>query len=376
MKALRYTKRLVSFDSTSSISNREVSRYLETKLTKHGFIVEKIEYKDVNGQRKVNLIAKKGGGYGGMAYFSHSDVVPADHWFTDEHGPFEPTVKRERLYGRGSCDMKGSIACMLAAAQQFSWDDLQQPLYFVVTADEEVGFNGARIVVEESKHFREMVDHGTKAVIGEPTSLDVVHAHKGSIRIIARAKGVAAHSGTDEGKNANLDMIPFLAEMKNIYDETTSQAKWQNNDFQPPTVCLNIGVKDNAPALNITAAESVCTMYLRTMPGIDVQPLLDRMQASADANNIDLQITKFADPFFVDPDSDFVKEALELSNRPASRTVSYGTDGGIFSELENKIVFGPGSIAQAHKFDEWISLEQLELGTEIYSKMVRKWCAS
>ena len=92
MKALRYTKRLVSFDSTSSLSNRGVSKYLEAKLTKYGFVVEKIEYLDPNGVRKVNLVAKKGGGFGGLAYFAHSDVVPAIDWFSDEHGPFEPCL--------------------------------------------------------------------------------------------------------------------------------------------------------------------------------------------------------------------------------------------------------------------------------------------
>lgn len=374
MKALRYTKRLVSFDSTSSVSNRDVSKYLERKLTQYGFVVEKIEYRDENDLRKVNLIAKKGGGFGGMAYFAHSDVVPATDWFTNDHGPFEPTVKRERLYGRGSCDMKGSIGCMLAASQHYSWNDLRQPLYFVVTADEEVGFHGAKVVVKKSEHFREMVEHQTRAVIGEPTSLDVVHAHKGSVKIIATAEGVAAHSSTTEGKNANLDLIPFLAEMKKIHDETSSESKWHNSEFHPPTVSLNIGVKDNAPALNITAAKSICTMYMRTMPGVDVHPLLERIKAAGEANNIRVQIQKFADPFYADPNSEFVKEALEIANRPQSRTVSYGTDGGVFSELENKVVFGPGSIAQAHTFDEWISHEQLELGTEIYSKMIRKWC--
>ncbi len=276
MKAVRYAKRLIGFDSTSSNSNRVISRYLEIKLTKHGFVVEKQEYRDPNGVRKVNLIAKKGSGHRGLAYFAHSDVVPARRWFTKNFGPFEPVVSRQRLYGRGSCDMKGSIACMLTAARQFSWDDFRQPLYFVVTADEEVGFHGAKWVAQESKMYREMVNHGTRAIIGEPTSLDVVHAHKGSIKIAASAEGIAAHSSTREGKNANLAMIPFLAEMKRIHDETETNANWQNNEFQPPTISWNIGVKDNSPAVNVTASNSTCTIYLRTMPGIDVQPLLGR----------------------------------------------------------------------------------------------------
>ena len=209
MKALRYAKRLIGFDSTSHLSNRAIAKYLEMKLTKHGFIVEVVEYVDDNKQRKVNLVAKKGNGFGGLAYFAHSDVVPAPRWFTDKFTPFQPAIARERLYGRGSCDMKGSISCMLAAAQRVGWDDLKEPFYFCVTADEEVGFHGARCVAEESKLYREMVEHKTKGLIGEPTSLQIVHAHKGSIEMIAKAKGKAGHSSTHAHDNANLKMIPL-----------------------------------------------------------------------------------------------------------------------------------------------------------------------
>ena len=374
MKALRYAKRLVEFDSTSKKSNRMVSKYLEMKLTKHGFIVEKLEYRDRKDVRKVCLIAKKGTGTGGLAYFAHSDVVPAKNWFSKKFGPFEPRIARERLYGRGSCDMKGSIATMLAAAQKFSWDDLKQPFYFVVTADEEVGFLGAKFVVEESKQYREMVDGRTKAIIGEPTSMEVVHAHKGSVKIVAKSRGEAAHSSTTAGKNANHAMIPFLVEMKKIFEETESDANWQNKLFVPPTVSWNILMKDNSPALNIKPSKSSCVIYARAMPNVDMQPLLDRTKKCAEENGLELSIKKFGNPLLVDPNSDFVNGNLKLANRKQAKTVSYGTDGGILTELEDKIVFGPGSIQQAHTNDEWISLEQLKLGTEIYGKMIRHWC--
>ena len=374
MKALRYTKRLVSFDSTSHKSNRLISKYLEMKLTKHGFVVEKVKYKDREGVTKVNVIAKKGSGHGGLAYFSHSDVVPVKKWFTKKFGPFEATVGKQRLYGRGACDMKGSIACMLAAAQQFSRDDLKAPLYFVCTADEEVGFHGARAVVEDSKTYREMVSHATKAIIGEPTSLEVVHAHKGSYEIVAKSKGVAAHSSTREGLNANLAMIPFLTEMKLIHDETEQNAQFKNSLFQPSTVSWNIGIKDDAQAINITAASSTCTVYLRPMPEVDLTSLLERViQCGAD-NGLDVQVNKWAEPFYTEPNTDFIEQSVKLANRPKPRTVSYGTDGGIFTELGDKIVFGPGSIDQAHTNNEWIALEQLKLGTELYCKMIQHWC--
>lgn len=374
MKALRYAQRLVEFDSTSQKSNRRISKYLEMKLAKHGFVIEKLEYRDKRKVRKVSLVAKKGSGFGGLAYFAHSDVVPAKSWFDPEVGPFSPVVRQDRLYGRGSCDMKGSIASMLAAAQEFEWDELKQPFYFVVTSDEEIGFLGAKQVVAESKQYREMVEHGTRAIIGEPTELEVVHAHKGSIKIVAKSRGEAAHSSTSAGKNANLAMIPFLAEMKSIFDETERESKWQNDLFDPPTLSLNIVFRDNAPALNIKPSKSTCVIYMRTMPEVDVQPLLDRTQMCANQHEIDLSIQKFADSFYSSSSSDFVQQTLQLVGKTNAKTVSYGTDGGILTELSDKVVFGPGSIQQAHTYDEWIELEQLETGTELYKKMIAHWC--
>jgi acetylornithine deacetylase len=374
MKALRYAKRLISFKTVSNMSNRMLTKYLEMKLTKHGFVVEKIDYYDDRKVRKSNLIAKKGGGHGGLAYCAHSDVVPAEKWFSKEYGPFDPAIARERLYGRGACDMKGSIACMLAAAQNFAWEDLKEPLYFVVTADEEVGFGGAKCVVRESKLYREMVAHGTKAIIGEPTNLEVVYAHKGSIEIRAVARGKAGHSGTHQGVNANLDMIPFLAKMKALYDETERDPQWRDDRFDPSNLSWNIRMRDDSPALNITAAKSLATMYLRTMPGVDERPMLVRIEEAAREHNIKLQILRRGNVFFSDPSSDFVEQSLKLAHRQKPLTISFGTDAGIFTELDQKIVFGPGSIQQAHTINEWIALEQLNLGTEMFSKMIRHWC--
>jgi len=374
MKAIRYAKRLISFDTVSHRSNRLISKYLEMKLTKHGFIVEKIDYFDQRKVRKTNLVAKKGGGTGGLAYCAHSDVVPAKKWFSRKFGPFEPFIAKERLYGRGACDMKGSIACMLAAAQNFSWDDLKEPFYFIITADEEIGFGGAKCVVQESKLYREMVESGTKAVIGEPTSLDVVHAHKGSIEIRAAAIGKAGHSAMGMGENSNLKMIPFLAELKRLYDLTESEPQWQNPAFTPPNLSWNIRMKDDSPALNVTPGRSDATVYIRTMPDVDEKPILAQIEQAAAANQIQLKIDQKGFVFYADPQSELVQETLKMLHRQRPLTVAYGTDAGIFSEIEQKIVCGPGSIMQAHTVDEWISLEQLSLGTEMYAKMIRRWC--
>ena len=376
MKSVRYTKRLVSFDSTSNLSNRKVSKYIEQKLVKHGFVVERLEYDDRRGERKVSLVAKKGTGVGGLAYFAHSDVVPANKWFTDQYGPFEPTIEDERLYGRGACDMKGSIGCMLAAQQIVPIEQYERPLYFVVTADEEVGFHGAKQVVEESKYYREIVEGGAKAIIGEPTMMEVVHAHKGSLEIRAVSKGVAAHSSTRDGINSTLPMIPFMAEMRKIYDEIESDPRWQNELFDPAPMGWNITVGDDSPAMNITPAKTVCTVYARPVPDSDVSPLLERVGKSAEENGVKLKVKQWCEPFYCAPDSEFVRQTLKLVGRSDPKTVSFATDGGLLSEISEKVVLGPGDIAQAHTTNEWISLEQMETGTELYAELIRHWCGN
>lgn len=374
MNSLQYNQDLITFESTSIFSNIPISDYIQKTLTKLGFSTERLEYEDDNGVQKVNIIGKKGEGYGGMAYFGHTDVVPADPWFTKEHGAFSPIIKENKLYGRGSCDMKGSIACMMAAVEQVSEAELKKPIYITCTADEEIGYGGAKHVAQNSKYYREMVDGESHGIIGEPTMLEVVYAHKGTYGFVATSKGKAAHSSTREGINANLAIIPFLTEMKKIHDETENDPSWHNDEFAPPTLSWNIGINDNTKAINITPPQSVCTVYFRPMPGQNAEILIERARKAAEKNGIEFDLRSQANSLYVDPKSEFVKEVLQLTGKTTPRTVSYGTDGTMLSAMKKIIVFGPGDIAQAHTHDEWIDLDQLEKGTKIYSKLIRHWC--
>ena len=373
MTALDYTCDLVAFNSVSSLSNVEVTDWIEQRLRSLGCEIERLEYDDANGVKKATVLGKLGSGTGGMAHFSHSDVVPADDWARD-HSPFDPTVEGDKLYGRGSCDMKGSLACMLAAVESFQVGRLKQPVYIVCTSDEEVGMIGAKHVAERSEMFQEMVSAETCGIIGEPTELNVVYGHKGGtvIRIVSR--GVAAHSSTTKGLNANLAMIPFLAEMKAIHDETVSDSKWQNEEFDPPTLSWNIGINDHTRAINITPPQSVCTVYFRKMPGINCDPLIDRTLLKASECGLEATVTNYGTPLYVDPQSPFVKECLELTGRSTPQTVAYGTDGALLGALSKLVVIGPGSIEQAHTHDEWIALDQLVAGTNLYKQMIKRWC--
>ena len=374
MDALGFAKELVALESTSVFSNVAITDYIERQLGRLGFVTERLEYNDENGVAKACVIGKRGTGTGGLAYFGHTDVVPADDWSRD-HGPFEPAVEGDRLYGRGSCDMKGSIACMLAAAEQSTGTQGAGPLYITCTADEEIGYGGAKQVAERSELFREMVAGKTKGIIGEPTMLEVVHAHKGTYGFAAISRGRAAHSSTRNGLNANLAMIPFLVEMKAIHDEMESDPAWQNDEFDPPTVTWNIGINDHTRAINITPPQSVCTVYFRPMPGQDAQVLVDRAKKAADAFGLEFDLQRVAPPLYVDRRSRYVQEMLRLTGNDTPRTVSYGTDGCMLSELKDLVVCGPGDIAQAHTNDEWIALDQLRRGTDLYHQLIRHWCS-
>ena len=374
MLETEFLSELIRYDSVSSVSNVPVSTYVEQQLLRLGCTVETIDYADPNQVQKRNVIGKLGSGTGGLAYFGHTDVVPADTWSIAAHGPFEPTIANDRMYGRGSCDMKGSIACALSAVKQIDVDRLKAPVYIVCTADEEIGYCGAVQVVERSAMYREMVRGGTRAIIGEPTSLEVVHAHKGTYGFVATSRGEAAHSSSSHGCNANLALIPFLQEMKAIHDELESDAQWQNSDFDPPTMSWNIGINDHTRARNIKAAQSICTVYFRPMPDTDGDAPLARAQAAAEQHGIDFETVVKFPPFHVAPDSDFIREILRIAECPAPRTVCYGTDGAVLTGLQDAVVLGPGSIDQAHKDDEWIALDQLRRGTELYRQLIERWC--
>lgn len=372
--AVQYASELIEFESVSSQSNVAVTEHLAQWLREFHFDLERVDYVDPNGVRKANLIAKLGSGRGGMAYLCHTDVVPVVNWSIQEHGPFTPTVCDGRLYGRGSTDMKGSLACMLAAISQVADRPLREPIYLCATADEEVGMLGAERVVAESQIYREMVEGQTRGIVGEPTQFEVIYGHKGGcgLRIISR--GIAAHSSSNLGVNANWKMIPFLNEMQALYAELESSPEWRNDEFDPPTSTLNLGISDYNPAMNVTAAQSICTLYLRAMPGINFDPILQRIQSLTEQYGLEFHQVFRSTPFYRDANSPYVQECLKFADSSRPRTVAYGTDAARFMDLTNCVIMGPGNIAQAHTSDEWVSLSDLEKGTNMYGEMIQRWC--
>ena len=168
-------------------------------------------------------------------------------------------------------------------------------------------------------------------------------------------------------------MIPFLQEMKRIHDETLRDPRWLNEDFDPPWISWNLGMNDRNCAVNITAPISICTVYFRPMPGQDGNELVAQAKAIADRIGLEFHLECAGQPLYSDPNSEYVRETLKLVDESQSRTVGYGTDGVMFTELQQILVLGPGSIRQAHTDDEWISLDQLNKGTDVFEHLFRRW---
>ncbi len=214
MSAVDLLKQLIAFPSVSSDSNEAISSFVEQELVRRQFRVERLTYTDSDGVLKVCVCGRRGPAGTGLAWFGHTDVVPVDTWSFASSGPWDAYETDGRIYGRGSCDMKGSLACILEAVERIG--ETAGPVFVVCTADEEIGYHGAGKVAAESEIFREIVDSDSVGIIGEPTCLQVVCGHKGGYVGRTVSRGIAGHSSTSAGVNANLAMIPFLAELREL----------------------------------------------------------------------------------------------------------------------------------------------------------------
>lgn len=367
------TKELVSYKSESLLTNVPVTQKVIGILKKLGFQVEQLAYVDKNGIDKLCVVARLGKGQGGLTLMSHDDVVPAKQEEGWKQNPYEVRQSKGKLYGRGVCDMKGPLAATLCAAAKFKAADLKQPIFIVVTADEEIHARGAWEIVHRSKLFKDAASG--YGLICEPTRLGVVYAHKGSLSIRATAKGKAAHTSTLKGKNANLDMIPFLVEMKKINELVLTSKRYRNDAFTPPHSEWSIGINDHNLATNIYPVTSTCTVNYRPMPGTNIDTLLERTKKAAKKCGVQLEIVRPGDGVYTDPSSPFVATALKVSGLRKARTVPYGTDGLAYRvKMDNLVVLGPGDIAQAHIVDEWVEVDQLKKGVKLYERFMDHVC--
>lgn len=404
---------LIRFPSISSRSNVDISDHVAGLLQRLHFTVERSTYVDAKGVTKCNLIACRSPAspgivkktvafenappaptrsglagshesptgtsrWTGLAYFCHTDVVRADRWGGPGGDPFQPTIDGNRMYGRGACDMKGSLAAFLAAAMRIDPDSQTHPLWIVCTADEEVGFEGARHLVNQSDMYRSVVDADPVCVIGEPTRLRVVHAHKGILAMRIHSRGKAAHSSKLDGLNANIAMVPMLQKLLEAEQRCRTDTSLRDPLFDPPTLTMNFGVSDSMRTVNIVPDHSTAWLSLRTMPGVNESELVRDIQDTAMSLGLEIQPLAGGDPMLTPATDPAVSEMCRLAqpfigeNTPQSEC--YATDGCMLGQLTRRIVCGPGDIAQAHTIDEFIELDELDRGVMFYRNVIERFC--
>ncbi len=378
-------RQLIAFPSVSSVSNQGPSDWVSEYLESLDFRIEQTKYQDEFGIEKVNVVAVRKPRIGvphesnvknsadGLAYFCHTDVVPPGDWSGPGGDPFVGVTHNNRIYGRGSCDMKGSLAAILTAINGVDAARQTSPLWVVCTADEEIGFQGAQHLIKHSESYREIVASQPLAIIGEPTAMTVVHAHKGIYGFEITSHGRAAHSSTTDGINANVAMVPMLQTILELGERSETDPQYRDPRFAPPTLSWNFGIRQGGTAFNITPERSVAWVTLRPMPNIDGRDLVEIAKAKAQSLGLDFQFIPGGQPLWVDRDAECVGQLCELTGK-LPQTVCFGTDGGEFSALQHRVVWGPGNIQQAHTADEWIHQDQLASGIELYGAAVRKWC--
>ena len=361
------TQDLVAIRSVSRWSNTQVSDYIENWLRSNGFNeIERLEYTDENDERKVSLVAKKGEGTGGLAFLSHSDTVPG---MEDQWGAFDPVVKDGRLYGRGSCDMKGPLAATMIAAS-VDPAKLDKPIYVVVTSDEETGLLGAKYVVEHSTILKaSKPDYG---IVAEPTSMIPVYAHKGGGRVHVIARGIAAHTSSGKGESASIKLAPFLAEMAELNTRFLTDESYMNHDFDPPTNGFNLIFEDDGIG-NVTSATATCTVSIRAMPDTRYEEVVEEIVARAESYGFEAHAS-VGHPVFTDIESPLVQAACEATGISTPQTVPYGTDGFYFQSLMKIVVLGPGNIDVAHTVGEFVPVSELESAVDIYKQMIDTLC--
>ncbi len=367
MNVQELTRDLVAIPSVSRNTNKEVADRSEAALLEAGFSVERLFYIDDTGVEKFNLVGKKGDGDGGLGFFSHNDTVPGDEGWE----PYAPRVEDGRLYGRGSCDMKGPLSASIVAASQVNTNDLKHPVFIAVTADEEAGYAGARQISSESATLA--AAWPKFAIVCEPSLMTPVYAHKGSTTIVVTAHGVAAHSSTDRGESANFKMAPFLVEMSELAKEFKSNPGYRNGEFDPPTNGFNMVINDGGTAANVTAARSVCTLCFRSMPRSGSEAIEKNILERVTAHGFEVR-TYSHGVFYSDRDSLLIRTACELTGHKQAITVPYGTEAVAYQNFAETMVMGPGNIAQAHTVGEYIELDQLDRAVDVYRRLIKKLC--
>ena len=367
-KSIKILKDLISFKTISGENNSSLINYCENILSKSGATSFKVFDAD---KKRVNLFAtlkaKKSNGKEPIILSGHTDVVPVSKgWSTD---PFVAEIKNDKLYGRGSCDMKGFLACSLAFADVFSKSNLSRDIHFSLTFDEETACVGAPLLIKELK--KRKITNGI-CIVGEPTKMKIIDSHKACYEYTTFFEGLAGHSSKpDEGVNAAEYASRYVNKLMSLRNDLKNREP-DNSIFTPPYSTLSIGGIFGGIAHNVIADK--CHVNWETRPvnkqdGIFLNneidnyanELLTEMKKKYPSASIRKKIIGEIIGFDRIQDSKACEFVSSITGDNKRGVVSFGTEAGLFQEIGiSTVVCGPGSIEQAHTIDEFIELNEIK----------------
>jgi len=376
LEAVRILKNLVGFETISGSSTEEINKFIVEYLKQHD-VLSKLSY-DVDGVRS-NVFATIGPHVdGGVLFNGHTDVVPVtgQKWSTD---PFQLTQIDDRLYGRGSVDMKGFLACMLASVPMFKKANLKKPIHLAFSFDEETGGFGMPVLLDSMalNDFQPSV-----VIVGEPTEMKIITGHKGSYEMRTEISGYEVHSSNPLlGVNAISIAMKLISKIEEI-GLLRAANPIDGSPYDPPFATFNVGIIEGGAASNATAGWCNFDWEYRPMPGEDgsktileiekfaneeLLPEMKKVSTQADIKIITQAPVGGLDDRNAAEGLSFITAITGLNS---TGVVSFGTDAGYFSDKEySTVVFGPGSISRAHKPDEYIKLSELEEGLDFFEKV-------
>ncbi len=371
-------EKLVGFPTVSDVSNLELIGFVKDYLAGHG--VESHLVYDETG-KKANLYAVVGPNVeGGVVLSGHTDVVPVkgQAWKTD---PFKVVEADGKLYGRGTCDMKGFNALGLALVPDMLKAGLKRPIQIALSYDEEVGCLGAPFMISE---MVEKLPRASAVIVGEPSMMQVVSGHKGAIGFMTRVKGFEVHSSLmHTGVSAVMTAARLVEWLRQRFEENMAGTP---NDidamFEPPFTTLHVGVMKGGSATNITALNASFSCDIRCPASQDPMEWYGRyleyvgeVEAEIQTIHPEAKITVTARDVnpALKPETEGAAELLarQITGDNGTHVVSYGTEAGQFQrEGYSVVVCGPGDIAQAHQPNEYIAIEQFEAGEAFIRRLI------
>jgi acetylornithine deacetylase len=376
--SIEFLDKLISFDTTSSKSNMGLINYVEEYLLSFGIKSQIIRDKHEDKANLHAIIGPKD--ISGIMLSGHTDVVPVagQSWSSD---PFQMEEKEGKLYGRGSCDMKGFIACVLAKVPEFVNSNLKEPIHLAFSYDEETGCTGVHSLVDVVK---DLVVKPRACIVGEPTSMKVVNSHKGIRHLLTKVYGHENHSSTDSGVNA----ISYAAKIVGFIDKMQEEMRSRPalvEGFDPPYATVHAGRIQGGVAANITPNYCEIEWDYRPIPGTDEDEVFNRYEAFI--NEVILPKMRKQSEEYGDVKTDYLAkvpclfpetgseaEALvkHLAEQNSTHVVSYGTEAGIFHQKGGvpAVVCGPGSILQAHKADEYVDISELKACDKFLNRLL------